>query len=99
MIKLSRYDKRGRKKVALLKNFGKWGYWNRNSKKLIIPITPAATSLINSIKPVERSLTSGSLLLLECQHEYVMIKLSLFLIPMFKMLLCQLLCYVLSSTI
>ena len=35
-----RYGKRGRKKVTLLRNFGKWGYWNRISKMLIIPITP-----------------------------------------------------------
>ena len=32
-----------RKKVTLLRNFGKWGYWNRISKKMIIPITPAPT--------------------------------------------------------
>ena len=36
-----RYGKRGRKKVTLLRNFGKWGYWNRISKMMIIPITPA----------------------------------------------------------
>ena len=30
----------GGKKVTLLRNFGKRGYWNRISKKLIIPITP-----------------------------------------------------------
>ena len=38
-----RNEKRGRKKVTQLRNFGKWGYWNRISKKMIIPLTPAAT--------------------------------------------------------
>ena len=43
MIKYMKNEKRGRKKVTLLRNFGKWGYWNRISKKLIIPLTPAPT--------------------------------------------------------
>ena len=45
-----RYDKRGRKKITLLRNFGKWGHWNRICKKLIIPITPAPRIKIEKIK-------------------------------------------------
>ena len=44
-----RYDKRGRKRVTLLRNFGKWGYWNKISKKWIIPITPSMKALIEEL--------------------------------------------------